>query len=117
MDGEVGKENGDEDDEVVFYMGRGAARANGPYRRHVVLVSVTPNAAIVLEEHGSKTAAAYGNAGAEFGGHVDHGGEIGEESSFIRLGLLDFAFVNGIDWIQNITDFFAGCEVRTLTVV
>ena len=121
VDGEVGKENGDEDgdeaDGVVFYMGRGAARANGPYRRHVVLLSVTSNAAIVLEEHGSKTAAAYGTAGAEFDSHVDYGGEIGEESRFIRLGLLDFAFVNGIDWIQNITDFLAGCEVRTLTVV
>ena len=117
MDGEVWKENRDEDEEVVFNMGRGAAKANGPHRRHVVLVSVTPNAAIVLEEHGSRVAAAYRNAGAGFDSHVSHGGEIGEESKFIRLGLLDFAFVDGINWAQNIADFFAGCEIRTLAIV
>ena len=110
-------EDNEDDGEIIFYAGRGAAQYNGSRRRHVVAVPVSCHAAIVLEkENGSMVEIEHESKDTDVGRNVDREDEVNKEVKFVRLGLLKFAFVDGIDWARNMADFFAGCETRTLMV-
>ena len=106
------------DDHCTFYMGRGTGQYNGSYRRHVVAMPVTRDSAVVLEEsRGVERGAEDENYGARSISNIRLPSEFDGKAEFVRVGLLDFNFVESIDWARHMTEFFGGCEIRTLWIV
>ena len=106
------------DRQCTFYMGRGTGRLNGKRRRRVVAMPVADRFAVVLERKGScerETGAEGDETRRKSDGRQDD--EVDEEVEYLRVGLLDFDFVNGIDWIRHMTEFFEGGGTRTLWIV
>ena len=103
------RDTNENDGYCIFYMGRGMARNNESRKRRVVAVPISCHAAIILGRAGRKR--------LEDDDHMDCEDESDRGcSKYVRLGLLEFDFVAGIDWGRNVVDFFAGCETGTFIV-
>ena len=108
----------EEDSYCIFYTGRGITGNNDSRNRRVVAVPVSCHAAIILGRAGRETLEGneYANNSAVSNEHMDREDVSDKGTKFVRLGLLEFDFVAGINWVQNVTDFFAGCETGTFII-
>ena len=73
----------------VFHMGRDQEGVNG-FARHVASIAVTQSTALVLEQQA--------------------------DGMYLRLGLMDFDFVDGIDFLGGMERFFVGSRIFTLSI-
>ena len=106
---EHGRDTNEDDGHCIFYMGRGMARKNYSRKRRVIAVPVSCHAAIILGKAGRER--------SEGDEHMDCEGKSDQGTDkYVRLGLLEFDFVAGIDWGRNVADFFAGCETETFII-